>query len=148
MTKKPSHLWKPGQSGNPKGKPAGSGELQKLRAAISEHVPEIIAKLVTAAQAGDVAAARLLLERVLPPVKAVEQAQAIDLPADASLTDKGHALLQAAADGELAPSQAAGLITALGSLARIAEVDELERRISALEEKRAPIKPEQTNAQS
>ena len=51
--------WKPGQSGNPKGKPPGSGELQRLRAAIGAHVPEILEKLATAARDGDVQAARL-----------------------------------------------------------------------------------------
>ena len=32
--KPPAAAWKPGQSGNPKGRPAGSGEVAKLRAAI------------------------------------------------------------------------------------------------------------------
>ena len=48
--------WQPGKSGNPKGKPPGTGELQKLRTAIGEHVPAIIEQLATAAIAGDVQA--------------------------------------------------------------------------------------------
>lgn len=79
MTKKGT--WKPGESGNPKGKPPGSGEVQKLRTAIATHVPEIIERLVTAAKSGDIQAARLLLERVLPPVKAIEQTEPVNLPA-------------------------------------------------------------------
>jgi len=78
--KKRPGRWKAGESGNLKGKPPGSGELQKLRAAIGEHVPEIINQLVAAARGGDIQAARLILERVLPPVKAIEQPQTIDLP--------------------------------------------------------------------
>ena len=129
--------WKPGQSGNPKGKTPGSGELQKLRASIAEHVPSILEQLVTAAQGGDVQAARLILERVLPPMKAIEQAVALQLPEGGTLTAKASAVLAAAAAGVLAPTQAAQLIAALGTVAKISEVDELAARIVALENKHA-----------
>ena len=46
--------------------------MAKLRAGIAERVPDILDRLTEAALAGDVQAARLLLERVLPPVKPVE----------------------------------------------------------------------------
>lgn len=130
----PSTAWKPGQSGNPAGKPSGSGELQKLREAIGEHVPEIIDQLVTAARGGDVQAARLILERVLPPIKAIEQLQAINLTGE-TLTDQGRAVLAAVAAGELAPGQGAQLLAAIGTLGKVVEVDELAARIAALEEK-------------
>ena len=134
--KKPGR-WKTGESGNPRGKTPGSGELQRLRAAIGEHVPEIIMQLVAAARGGDIQAARLILERVLPPVKAIEQAQAIDIPKDGTLTDQGRAVLSAVAAGELAPGQGAQLLAAIGTLGKIAELDELAARITALEGKHA-----------
>ena len=133
MVEKKQKGWKPGQSGNPKGKTPGSGELQKLRASIAADVPEILAGLVLAARGGDVQAARLILERVLPPIKAIEQAVALQLPEGGTLTAKAAAVLSAAAAGELAPTQAAQLITALGTLAKITEIDELAARITALE---------------
>ena len=71
--KKPPTQWAKGQSGNPRGKPAGSGAVQKLRAALEGDIPEILAALAAQAKAGDVGAARLILDRVLPPLKAVEQ---------------------------------------------------------------------------
>ena len=129
--------WKPGVSGNPKGKTPGSGELQKLRATLAADVPGILAGLVTAAKGGDVQAARLILERILPPVKAIEQAVELQLPNDGTLTAKASAVLSAAAAGELAPGQAAQLIAALGTLAKISEVDELAARITTLEVKLA-----------
>lgn len=135
MTETKHKGWKPGQSGNPKGKPPGSGELQRLRASIAEHVPSIIDQLVTAAQGGDVQAARLILERVLPPVKAIEQAVELSLPDGGTLTARAAAVLSAAALGDIAPGQAAQLIAALGTLAKISEVDDLTARISKLEEK-------------
>lgn len=134
--KKRPTQWKPGESGNPKGKPPGTGELQKLRAAIGVHVPAILEQLVIAARGGDIQAARLILERVLPPVKAIEHAQAIHLP-DGTLTEQGRSVLLAVAAGELAPGQGAQLIAALGTLAKISEVDELADRITLLENKRA-----------
>jgi hypothetical protein len=107
-----------------------------LRKQIEEHVPEIITALVAKASEGDSGAARLLLERVVPPVKATEQPQAIALPGG-SLADQGRAVLAAVASGELAPSQGAALVAAIGSLARVVEVDELAARIAALEERNA-----------
>ena len=134
--KTPAAAWKPGQSGNPKGRPAGSGEVAKLRAAIAGNVPAILQSLTAAAMAGDVQAARLLLERTLPALKPAEQAQALHLP-DGTLTAQGRAVLAAVSAGELAPGQGAALLGAIGTLARVAEVDELARRIEALEGKHA-----------
>ena len=129
--------WKPGQTGNPKGRPPGQSEITRIRASLAGDVPEILAGLVTAAKGGDVQAARLILERILPPVKAIEQAVKLQLPNDGTLTTKASAVLSAAAAGELAPGQAAQLIAALGTLAKISEVDELAARITTLEVKLA-----------
>ena len=136
MTKKrPPNQWQPGQTGNPKGRPPGQSEITRLRAAIAEHVPSILEQLVTAAQGGDVQAARLILERVLPPLKGIEQAVTLQLPDGGTLTAQGRAVLSAVAGGELAPSQGAALLGAIGTLARVTEIDELTTRIAALEEK-------------
>ena len=132
--KPPAAAWKPGQSGNPKGRPPGVGEIGKMRAAIAGNVPAILESLTTAALAGDVQAARLLLERALPPIKPVEQSQPLSLP-DGTLTEQGRAVLAAVAAGELAPGQGAALLGAIGTLARVAEIDELARRIEALEDR-------------
>jgi len=124
--------WQPGQSGNPMVRPPGTGEVAKLRAGIAERVPEILDRLTEAALAGDVQAARLLLERVLPSIKPVE------LPVELTLsegrpTEQARQVLAAAAGGALAPDQAVSLIGALAAVARIAETDELRERIERLE---------------
>jgi hypothetical protein len=128
----PAGRWKPGQSGNPAGRPRGSGDVSQLREAIRHKVPTIIDKLTELAVSGDVGAARLLLERVIPPLKAAEQAVPLSLPSG-SLTDQGRTVLAAVAAGDLAPSQGAGLLASLGTLGKLIEVDELERRVAALE---------------
>ncbi len=132
--KKRPGRWKTGESGNPKGRPAGVGEVSKLRASIAARVPDILNRLINQALEGDTGAARLLLERAIAPLKASEQTQALALP-DGTLTQQGRAVLACVASGELAPGQGAHLLTAIGTLARVTEIDELTDRITKLEEK-------------
>jgi hypothetical protein len=135
-----SGQWKAGQSGNAKGRPTGTGEVGKLPAAIAKHVPEILSKLVEAAKAGDVASARLLLARVIPPVRASEESVSLALP-DGTLTEQGRAVPAAVASGVVAPTQGAALIAALGAMGKLTEPDELTRRVQALEQKQKSIQP-------
>ncbi len=130
---KVSSKWQAGKSGNPNGRKPGTGKIGRLRTSIEKHVPGIIAQLVEQALKGDAQAARLLLERVLPPVKAVEQPVTLALPDGEGITAQGAAIVQAVASGILAPGQGAALLTGLGALARIKEIDELTARITALE---------------
>ena len=131
--KKKRGSWKPGQSGNPKGRPPGVSLITKMRESLTADLPEILAALVESAKAGDPQAARLILERVLPALKAVEQPIAMSLPTTGTLTEQGRAVLTAAAAGEVAPGQAAQLIAAIAGLARVSEIDELANRITQLE---------------
>lgn len=130
----PPGRWKPGESGNPKGRPPGQGEVARMRAEIAARVPALLDTLMVRALDGDVAAARLLLERAVAPLKACEAAQPIVLP-NADLTTQGRAVLAAVARGELAPGQGAQLLGAIGTLARVVEIDELAKRVAALEGK-------------
>ena len=108
-------------------------EAGKLRAAIAEHLPEIIGQLVTRAIQGDVLAAKILLEKALPPLRPVETPVQLPWPADAGLTEQAQHILQAVAGGILAPGQGAQLLSALGTLAHLREIDELANRIKVLE---------------
>lgn len=128
--------WEPGESGNPNGRPPGSGKAAELRAKVAAHVPEILQMLVTQAKGGDVAAARLLLERVLPPVKSVDAAEPIALPSG-TLAEQGRAVVQAMACGDISATAGGALMGALQTLARVVEVDELAARIEALEKAHA-----------
>jgi hypothetical protein len=133
-TRKPSGKpWQPGQSGNPKGRAKGSMNPQtKLRKMIDAEA--IVKKLETAALGGDVQAARTLLERCLPVYRTAAEPVALPELAEADgLTDKAHSVLAAIADGRIPPDLGAQLLTAIGTVARVAEVDELTRRLEALE---------------
>jgi hypothetical protein len=66
--------WKQGQSGNPKGRPRKSQKtMAQLRSQISEHLPDVIEVLANAAKDGDVQAARILVERCVPSMRALNQ---------------------------------------------------------------------------
>jgi hypothetical protein len=141
MTQEVDTRFKPGQSGNPAGRPAGSGWVGKARKRLQEAwdgmkedgSDGIRHQLITKAKEGDMAAIRLVAERVCAPIKATEEGADFQMTGD-TLTDKAASVLAAIGTGELAPSQASQLLQGLGALAKILETDELQRRIKALEE--------------
>ena len=128
--------FKPGQSGNPAGRPKGTKLwTTKLREELAKDVPGIVKRVKGAALDGDMAAARILLDRVIPSVRS--ESAAVEIPALAAaetLSDKARVLIDAVAAGQLAPSTAGDLLGALAATAKIIELDELERRIAALED--------------
>ena len=126
--------FKPGQSGNPKGRPKGTKDSRtELRALIAPHAPALIRKALELAKGGDVQALRLLLERAVPPIKAAGEPVTFELPECDGLADTGRAVMRAIASGTLPPDTGRQLIDALAALGRVVEIEELERRIAALE---------------
>jgi hypothetical protein len=123
-----------GRSGNPKGRPKGIQTQAKLRKAIEAHVPAIIDAMVEKARAGDVGAAKLLVDRVIPALRPTDQPAPVPLPHE-GLAQSGQAILVALGAGELTPQQGAALLGALSTLARVVETDELVQRVAALEGK-------------
>jgi hypothetical protein len=129
--------WPKGVSGNPKGRPLRTyATAERIRAALVEELPEILAKVVSAARAGDMAAARLICDRVLPAIKPVE-IPVVMSPLTGTLPEQGAALLTAMTRGEIAPAQCASLLMGLGANVRAVEVDNMTRRLDAIEQKLA-----------
>ena len=122
----------PGNKLSP-GRPPGRGYIAELRATLATDLDKIIEQLRTQALAGDAQAIRIILDRVLPPLRATDLPTALAMPADGTLAEQARAVVQAAADGDLAPAQAAQIVTALGGVAKIVETTELLRRVEALE---------------
>lgn len=129
----------PGNKLSP-GRPPGRGYIAELRATLATDLDKIIEQLRTQALAGDAQAIRIILDRVLPALRPVDMPTPLALPAHGSLADQARAVVLAAAVGDLAPAQAAQLITGLGGVAKIIESTELEARIAALEARGAPIR--------
>jgi hypothetical protein len=126
--------FKPGESGNAKGRPKGTRNwTAKFRDQLSDRVPEVLEKLIEQAAAGDVQAARLILERTLPTMKATEQP--VRLVLKGSPAEQAGQALAAMAAGKLAVGEAAGIVSALTGHARLIESDDLLERIEKLEER-------------
>jgi hypothetical protein len=97
------------KSGNPHGRRAkGLATAERLRNALVKDLPAILDTVVKNAKAGDIGAAKTILERVLPPLKAVEASEIVDELVGA-LTEQGVAILRTMAEGKLAPGQVAQL---------------------------------------
>ena len=92
-------------------------------------------KAINLALAGDLAALRLCLDRILPPRK--DSPVAFDLPEMKTLNDAVPAmgaLVKAVGDGDLTPTEAAELTKMVQAFAKIIETAELEDRVRKLEE--------------
>ncbi len=126
--------WPKGKSGNPRGRPAHP-LAERFRGVVEPRLDEIITAMIDAAANGDAQAAKLLLDRCIPPFKPVQPTTAFPLDGD-SLTAKAESILAAVASGLIAISDAKQLIDALALLAKITEIDELEKRVAALEVKK------------
>lgn len=122
-----------GKSGNPTGRPRGVGLSAGLRKAIEESAQDIIDAMVSAAVAGDTAAGKALLDRVVPALKPQQQAKCIRGLKGKRLVDQGAAIIEAMGNAQLTPEQAQQMLAGLASLSKIIEVDDLEKRLTKLE---------------
>ncbi len=127
--------FKPGKSGNPAGKPPGARHKATMMAqALFDGECEVLTrKIIELAKDGDLQALKVCVDRLCPPMKAQAAPVQVDLPETESITDMASAFIKAAADGLLPPDVAAQLVSAVGTLARVVEIDELKERLAALE---------------
>jgi hypothetical protein len=127
--------FEPGRSGNPKGRPRGVPDRRnEWRRALANYLPDLIDQLVTKATAGDEFAIKLILERVAAPLR--PQSQTVTLPGMETaegLAAKAEIVLEALAVGLLPIDAGRGLLEAISIVAKIAELDELMKRVEALE---------------
>src|SRR6266436_5483706 len=101
--------FRPGQSGNLNGRPKGSRNAATLalESLLDGEAEALTRKAVELALAGDIAALRLCLDRILPPRK--DRPVSIQMPPINNAIDAraaSAALLAAVASGDLTPSEA------------------------------------------
>jgi hypothetical protein len=123
--------YQPGQSGNLNGRPKNKTPATMLRKSISDDMPDIINVLITKAKDGDVAAAKVLLDRVCPPLK--PQALPLSLTANGSLVEQGNEVIRATFAGEIPPDIGSQLITALSNQGKLVDLEELADRLKRIE---------------
>jgi hypothetical protein len=131
--------FKKGQSGNPLGRPRGSvNEVTRLSQILLQRDTElIIDTVIKRAIGGDMVAAKLVLDRLIPPAK--ERPIQIELPEMQSLggvSQAQEAILRAAATGDLLPGEANSLSAIVEVRRRALETEILEQRVVALENAR------------
>ena len=120
-----------GISGNPAGRPKNKTPATMLRKSIAKDMPAIINVLISMAKDGDVAAAKVLIDRVCPVLK--PQSLELCLPAIDSLSGQGNEIIKATLSGQIPPDTGLQLIAALSNQAKIIKIDELTKRIESLE---------------
>jgi Family of unknown function (DUF5681) len=123
--------FKSGESGNPKGRPPGLTTANKIRHEIQESLPSILETVVKAAQSGDMAACKLILDRVCPTIKPV--ALPINLPVNGGLVEQGGEVIRATLAGQIPPDIGAQLITALSNQGKLVDLEELSDRLKRIE---------------
>ena len=132
----PRSAWKPGESGNPAGKPRGTRckATVAAQALLDGESEALTRKAVDLALAGDMTALRLCLERIVPPRK--DSPILVELPSMENAADIPAAMssiLAAVAAGELSPSEGTAVAGLVELNRRALETSELEQRIAALE---------------
>jgi hypothetical protein len=131
-----SYGFKPGVSGNPKGRKPGRTPQTLLRKSLVEHIPKILAKLVELAEAGDVGAAKVLLDKCLPNLR--PQAAPVELVKGVDLAESGANIVAATLNGSISADTGVLLSKVLSDQAKLVEQSDLMERIAALEEQLRP----------
>jgi hypothetical protein len=126
-----------GQSGNPAGKPKGARHKTTLaiQALLDGEAENITRKAIEAAMAGDMAAIRLVMERVLPARK--DSPVSLELSSIANIdnaVELMQAVLSAVSHGDITPLEANSLTGIIEQWRKTYETKELADRLALLEE--------------
>lgn len=138
MAEKKSNRFAKGVSGNPKGRPQGSRHKATELALklMQDDADDVVRSVIDAAKGGDMTAARIIIERLVPPVR--ERPVSLCLPDTSTIEgieQAQSAILTAVSAGDLLPGEGTSLSALVENRRRSIETVELEQRITALEGK-------------
>ena len=121
-----------GVSGNPAGRPKGIKDKRHFYAeSIDAMIPQVLESVYQKALAGDMTAARMLLDRTLPS-KRPEQ-ECVEIQHSGNIASDAQNVLRSVLDGEVSPDVGASLLSSMTSVLKAIEVEDLAKRIEALE---------------
>jgi hypothetical protein len=137
--------FRPGVSGNAKGRPPGRGAAATLRIAIEKGAPRVLIAVLKAARNGDIPAARLILDRCCPPLRPTDAPIVVSLSVEATNGDKARAVVDALLTGRIDPSTAGTVLAAMSAGMKVIEIAEFDARLqfleTALKVKKWPLPP-------
>ena len=121
--------FKPGQSGNPAGRPKGActKQLTALREAADKVLPLVVERALT----GDFESQRLIIDKAIPKAKSMSPAESFDLP-EGNLLKQIQTVLQQVANGELSPTTASEIVGMISTAAKVEEIDLLRAELVSL----------------
>lgn len=131
-----SSRFKRGQSGNPNGKPKGAKNKSTLaaEALLEGSLERICRRIEEEAINGNMQAAKMILERFLPPRK--DRLVRLELPEIKSHEDiltASSLIISAVCKGEISPSEGEALSKTIDLHSKILEANEHECRLQVLE---------------
>lgn len=100
-----------------------------------EDADGIVDAVVARALQGDTGAASLILSRIVPALKAQTEKVQFELDCSAPISAQIENVLRAISSGLLAPDVGKQIVDGICSLSVVRAAEDLEARISALEEK-------------
>jgi len=123
------------QASRGRGRPPGSGYRAELQAAVGKtDFRALVRHLYELAMQGDMAAASVLVGRLVPSLKPRDEPIKVKLP-EGDVLEQARALVAAVADGQITPGDGKALLDAMAAVVRIEEITELVKRVEALEGK-------------
>lgn len=133
-----SKKFKRGQSGNPLSRPIGSKNKATLIAdhLFLEDLQGICESVIAQARSGNMQAAKIIFDRLVPPKK--DRPISIKLPKIQTAEDilkAISAITQAIANGEISPSEGEAIARILDIHAKSIELHDFEKTLNELKEK-------------
>lgn len=130
--------FKAGVSGNPEGRPKGTGFRQQLfNSLVGPHREQLFNTAINLALDGNETLLRLFLERMMP-ARPTDNTVNLDI-AGMELTKAeavislGENIFRGVASAELTPDEARVLMGSLDTLSKLIETNELAQRVEAIE---------------
>lgn len=125
----------PGKSGNPAGKPQGARNKTTLMCEklMEGDAEDVVKAVIEKAKDGDVQAAKLILERLVPPRKG--RPVRIDLPdvlAAMDIVEAHSAILMAASSGDITLEEASLFSGLIDGHRKAIETEELAKEVEAI----------------
>ena len=130
--------FQPGQSGNPNGRPrSDKTKYADMRRLLEENAMPVIERLLASALEGDMAACKLVIERVCAPRRS--NTVAFNLPKISDIQTARDAIsyiIEAQTTGVLSIDEADSLVKSVRSFIEVSELADIEARLKKIEDGR------------